>query len=428
MHGSERRVLASAIIGNIVEWYDFALYTAATPLVFGQLFFAHGQDSLLVQTEPLMIFAAGFVMRPLGGLFFGALGDRHGHRAALRWTLLLIGIATALIGVLPSYARIGMMAPLLLLGLRLVQGFAAGGEWAGAVLIIGEGETGPEDTPDRVGPTTGRGVAFALSQSGVAAGMVLGTAALLLARSLPGDAFLTYGWRLAFLAAVPFVALGAWLRGTPSGRPAARTPSRPPAVMILRHCGLPLACGMALRLAENGGVYLMTVFALFYGHARHIPDTWLLTGTMAGMAADGLAMPCFGWLADRIGASRVYLGGAVALAVLAEPFFMLLDHGTLWSVVLAFTGGMALCHAPMIAVEPALLARLFPRELRYSGVAMAHELGAVLAGGISPLLAAGLYRTTGGASGVAIYMTVLATVSALALWRPNAATRVRVGR
>ncbi|MFT8776856.1 MAG: MFS transporter [Gluconacetobacter liquefaciens] len=417
MHGSERRALASAIIGNIVEWYDFALYTAATPLVFGPLFFSQARDSLFVQTEPLMVFAAGFVVRPLGGLFFGALGDRRGHREALRWTLLLIGIATALIGVLPTHARIGMMAPLLLLALRLVQGFAAGGEWAGAVLIIGEGETGPQETPARPAKT-GRGVAFALSQSGVAAGMVLGTAALLLARSLPGDGFLTYGWRVAFLAAVPFVALGVWLRGTPSGRPAARTPSRPPAIMVLRRCGLPLACGMALRLAENGGVYLMTVFALFYGHARHIPDAWLLMGSMAGMAADGLAMPCFGWLADRIGASRVYLGGAVALAVLAEPFFMLLDHATLWSVVLAFTGGMALCHAPMIAVEPALLARLFPPELRYSGVAMAHELGAVLAGGISPLVAAGLYHTTGTASGTALYMAALAAASAVALWSP----------
>ncbi|GBQ22189.1 major facilitator superfamily transporter [Gluconacetobacter sacchari DSM 12717] len=427
MHGSERRVLASAIIGNIVEWYDFALYTAATPLVFGQLFFAHGQDSLLVQTEPLMVFAAGFVVRPLGGLFFGALGDRRGHREALRWTLLLIGIATALIGVLPTHARIGMMAPLLLLGLRLVQGFAAGGEWAGAVLIVGEGETALRDTPARAGPATGRGVAFALSQSGVAAGMVLGTAALLLARSLPGDAFLAYGWRLAFLAAVPFVALGVWLRGIPPGRPAAPTPSRPPAIMVLRRCGLPLACGMALRLAENGGVYLMTVFALFYGHARHIPDAWLLMGSMAGMAADGLAMPCFGWLADRIGAPRVYLGGAVALAVLAEPFFMLLDHDTLWSVVLAFTGGMALCHAPMIAVEPALLARLFPPELRYSGVAMAHELGAVLAGGISPLVAAGLYHATGGASGTALYMAALAAASAVALWPPLRRTGCRSG-
>ncbi|MFS3135372.1 MFS transporter [Gluconacetobacter sacchari] len=397
------RAIAAATIGNIVEWYDFALYSAATPLVFQRLFFARHDDGLLAQLAPMLVFGAGFLVRPAGGILFGLLGDRLGHARALRHTLTIIGLATAAIGLLPGQATIGILAPILLLVLRLAQGFAAGGEWAGAVLLLGA------DTPG----APHRGVAFALTQSGVAAGMVLGGAALWAARLLPDAAFLSWGWRLPFLAALPFLCLGLWLRATPQpGRPATRHP-RPP--LSPRQAGPALLRGIVLRLAENGGVYMMLVFGLAYGRAHHVPDRWLLLASTLGMVADGIAMPAFGWLAQRLGARIVYALGAVGLALFSGPFLALVASGSQAGVVMAFIVGMALCHAPMIAVEPALLSALFPAAHRYLGVALAHEAGAMLAGGVSPVVATLLVHSAGGKGAVAAYMGALAGLSLLAL-------------
>ncbi|MBB2172349.1 MFS transporter [Gluconacetobacter asukensis] len=403
-----KRALCSAMAGNIVEWYDFSLYLAAAPLIFSQLFFSGAQTAFMHQVEAAAFFAAGFVVRPVGGILFGYLGDRYGHLVSLRWTLLLIGAGTAAIGALPGFDTIGLYAPSILLLLRLVQGVAAGGEWAGSILVIEGAAAGARNNT----------VLLSLSQSGVAAGMVLGTVALWLASCLPHEAFLRWGWRAAFVAPLPFVGLGILLRTSMDGGARRVEPhglSRFPLVTLLRREPVAVLRGIGIRLAENGGVYLMTVFGLSYGREQHIPDTVLLLAMTLGLAADGLAMPLFGWLAVRYGAQRVYLGGIIGLSCLAPLFFLLVASGQTGYVMLAFVLVMALGHAPMIAVEPILLARLFADGERYTGVAVSHEIGAVLAGGLSPLMATLLYHASGSVNGVILYLLLLATFSAIAL-------------
>ncbi|MBO1325098.1 MFS transporter [Acetobacter sp. TBRC 12305] len=415
---TQRKSLFSAMIGNMVEWYDFALYTAATPLVFAPLFFPPGQSSFANQFAAIVVFASGHVMRPAGGVLFGHMGDCRGHLNALRWTLLLIGTVTVLIGLLPTYAQAGVLAPVCLLVMRLVQGLAAGGEWAGSVLVIGGA------APDG----RARHVMMALSQSGVALGMVLGTAALWLAQSLPATAFTSWGWRVPFLITLPAVIMGVWLRAglavpnaTTMAAPGAAPGAGPgraagfPFWRLVRTSPGPVLCGIGLRLAENGGVYLITVFGLVYGREQGVPDRLLLAGLTAGLIADGCAMPLFARLVARWGAARIYLGGLVALAVLSVPFFALIRSGTGWGVVAAFVLALGLGHAPTIAVEPLLLERLFPPTVRYTGVAVAHEGGAVLAGGVSPVVAAALYHLAGNVNAVAFYLVGLVACSGLAL-------------
>lgn len=401
--------LASAMIGNIVEWYDFSLYASATPLVFSRVFFSQKHDPFFIQVEAIALFGTGFLVRPGGGMLFGYIGDRYGHLVSLRWTLFLIGIATALIGILPTYAQIGVSAPLLLLLLRLIQGGAAGGEWAGSVLVLG----GTTQTNSK-----SRHLMLALSQSGVALGMVLGTGAMWLLRQLPEEEFLSWGWRIAFLATLPFVVLGIFLRSSLTVAPV-RTHASPVFSFRALFCE-PVAIlrGIGVRLSENGGIYLISVFGLAYGRSCHVSDSILLAAVTCGLAADGLMMPIFGWLSIRMGHSRIYLFGIVALAVLIVPFFSFVATGQPISVILAFALIMMLAHAPMIAVEPHLLEKLFPAHCRYSGIAVSHEFGSIIAGGVSPLLAAFLYHETGSVNGVIVYVFLLAICSAAALYWP----------
>ncbi|MFT9257385.1 MAG: hypothetical protein ABF535_04860, partial [Acetobacter sp.] len=308
----------------------------------------------------------------------------------------------------------------------------------GSVLVIGGAAPG--------GRT--RHVMMALSQSGVALGMVLGTAALWLVHALPAAQFTGWGWRVPFLVTLPAVIVGVRLRAglppPPMDRPTCQTKAhatdhttdqviadgtsramdrrggqaavaRLPIWRLMRTSPGPVLCGIGLRLAENGGVYLITVFGLVYGRACGVPDSRLLAGLTAGLVADACAMPLFARLVTRLGAARIYLGGLVALAVLSVPFFMLIRSGTTPCVVAAFVLALGLGHAPTIAVEPLLLERLFPPALRYTGIAVAHEGGAVLAGGVSPVVAAGLYHMAGNVNAVAVYLVGLVACSGLAL-------------
>ncbi|GBQ99744.1 major facilitator superfamily transporter [Acetobacter nitrogenifigens DSM 23921 = NBRC 105050] len=321
----------------------------------------------------------------------------------MRWTLLLIGLATVLIGLLPTYAQVGVIAPLGLLMLRVVQGLAAGGEWAGAVLMIGASDPAAQKEKKN-------GLAFALSQSGVAFGMLLGGVALWAAQRLGHDAFFHYGWRLPFIATAPFLLLGLWLRSSPRASEATSEANSSDVAAsgwaVMEH-GPALLCGVALRMAESACIYLILVFGLSYGSSVNIPVSWLLTANTVAIAADALAIPFFGWLSDRIGAGRTFAMGAAAMGVGSALFFQALHQNSLSLLILGFAGGVSLCHAPMIAAEPILLARMFPSRVRYRGVAMAHELGGVLAGGLTPLIAAGIVHQTQSVVGVVLYLFAL---------------------
>lgn len=405
------RYVVASVVGNALEWYDFFLYATAASIVFGPLFFPTTGDPLIGTLASLAGLTVGFMARPLGGVIFGHIGDRFSRRGALVATLTIMGVATFAIGLLPTYETAGVLAPVLLVLLRVLQGTAAGGEWGGAVLMISENV-----------PAERRGFLSAWSQAGLALGFVLSSGVFLVTQVALGDAaFLAWGWRVPFLVSVLVVGVGVYIRFRipveHGGHDTAEqdTPPRLPVVEVFRTQRRSLVLAMALRVAENGGSYIFLTFALVYGRHVGVSQELLLLGVMASMTAAIGTMLFFGHLSDRVGRGPVYLGGAVGLALLAFPFFWMLDTGMPLVVLLAFFLGNGVCHAAMIGTQPAFFTELFSPEVRYSGLSLAHELAAVFAGGLSPLIATALLAATGSSVPVALYVIGLALVTIVAL-------------
>lgn len=368
-------------------------------------------DPLIATLASLAGLTVGFLARPLGGVVFGHVGDRFSRRSALVVTLCMMGIATFLIGLLPTYATAGVWAPVLLVALRMLQGIAAGGEWGGAVLMISENV-----------PAERRGFLSAWSQAGLALGFVLSSGVFLLTQlSMSEQAFLEWGWRVPFLISIAIVGVGAYIRfGLPAQQITRHSteqahPPRLPVVEVVRTHRRGLLLAMALRIAENGGAYIFLTFALVYGRHVGVSQELLLLGVMLSMTFAVGTMLFFGHLSDRVGRRPVYFGGALGLAVLAFPFFWMLDTNVPALVLLAFFLGNGVCHAAMIGVQPAYFTELFNPEMRYSGLSLAHELAGVLAGGLSPLIATALLAATGSAVPIALYVIGLAAVTLVAL-------------
>jgi len=401
------RGTAAAAIGNASEYYDFFLYGTAAALVFSRLFFP-SHNPALGMVAAFAGYAVGFISRPLGGMVFGHIGDRYGRKVTLTWTLSLMGVATFLIGVLPTYDQIGPAAPTALLLLRLLQGFAAGGEWGGAILMATENA-----------PPNRRGLYGAWSQAGIGAGFVLSAGAFFGARMLAGDAFLSWGWRVPFLVSVLVVAVGLIIRArVPESsefqQSADTTKNRRPIREVLQHHGRALVVAGGLRLAEMSGQHLMTTFALAYGHIVGANESTLLIAVIVSMMVDTIVMLLFGSLSDRIGRKRVYGFGIVALGVFCYPFLRLITSGSdLW-IISAFIVGNGICHAAMIGVQPALLTELFPVTVRSSGLAMAQAAASIVVGFV-PMTAMLLYYTFASILPVAIFMITLCAISYLSL-------------
>nr|WP_047168007.1 MFS transporter [Sphingomonas sp. Y57] len=407
-----RRAILASLAGNMLEWYDFFLFGTAAALVFNRLFFP-AADPTASLLAAFSVYAVGFAARPVGGLIFGHVGDRYGRKVSLVWTLSIMGVATFAIGLLPSYEQAGMLAPALLVALRLLQGIAAGGEWGGGVLMITENA-----------PARRRGFLGAWSQVGVGLGFVLASLAFYLARRMPEADFLAWGWRLPFLASILIFLVGVFIRlrvsetarhleqGQGQGSHAA------PILRLLRRYPRAIVTGVGIRLAENGGSHLLITFSLAYGVTVGAPADALLIGVMLGMLADSAMMPVFGALSDRIGRRAVYLGGVIALALFGYPFLMMLGSGSPAMIVAAFVIGNGLCHAAMIGVQPAMFSEMFDGEVRYSGLAFVHEVSSVIVG-FAPLIATALYASSKSPIPVAAYLAVLCLVSAIALlsWR-----------
>ncbi|WP_153101093.1 MFS transporter [Paraburkholderia hayleyella] len=380
-----RRIVVASVAGSAMEWYDFFLYGTAAALVFGQLFFPASADPLSGTLGAFAAFALGFVARPLGGILFGHIGDRYGRRTSLVWTLFIMGSATFGIGLLPTYEHVGLWAPAALVVLRLLQGIAAGGEWGGGVLMISENA-----------PPEKRGYYAAWSQLGVGGGFMLSSAAFLAVQALPHDQFVTWGWRLPFLASLLIFALGLYIRcHLPESREfqnadKAGQISHMPVIEAIKRHPKEILLTMGLRTAENGSAYLFLAFSLVYGKFVGIANSTMLTGVMLAMMLEMIAMLLWGKLSDRIGRKPVYLIGAASLTLLAFPFFWLLDTHSTPLIWLALVLGTALCHGAMIGTLPALVSELFSTEVRYSGVALGHEIASIFAGGLSPLIATAL--------------------------------------
>jgi MFS transporter, MHS family, shikimate and dehydroshikimate transport protein len=404
-----RPVILASFIGTAIEWYDFFLYGTAAALVFNRLFFPT-VDPLLGTLSAFGTFAVGFVARPIGGIVFGHYGDRIGRKTMLVYSLGIMGVATFLIGLLPSYESIGIWAPVLLVVLRFAQGIGVGGEWGGAVLMA------VEHSPERR-----RGLAGAWPQMGVPAGLFLSTVVFgSISTQLSEEAFLSWGWRVPFLLSIAMVAVGLFIRlrilETPAFIRLQHTQSQEerPLVAAVRHYRRNMLLAMGMRMAENGLFYVYTVFVLTYGpNALGLPREVMLWGVTLAALSGLAAIPFFGGLSDRIGRRPVYLFGAVFSLVYALPFFWLLDTRSTPIIWLGIALGVVLGHNAMYGPQAAYFSELFGSRVRYSGTSVSYQLASVVAGGLAPFIATALLAAWG-KTAVAIYMMALAAITVTA--------------
>ena len=402
-----RRVIMASLVGTTIEWYDFFLYGSAAALVFSHVFFPQS-DPFVGTLLAFGTYAVGFVARPIGGIVFGHYGDRIGRKRLLMLSLVLMGVATVLIGLLPGYDQIGIWAPVLLIVLRLVQGFAVGGEWGGAVLMAAEH-----------GNAARRGFWASWPQAGVAAGNLLAAGVLALMAALQSEAdFLSWGWRVPFLLSVVLVAVGWYIRNRVAESDTfeealaeAEAPPKLPALDVLRERPMAVLLGSGLRVGENISYYILTAFSLTYlvdvsGESRGLA----LNALLIGAAVQFFAIPWFGHLSDRFGRRWVYAFGAFGLVGWSFAMFPLLASGSNTAIVLAIVVGLVL-HGAMYGPQAAMIAELFPTRIRYSGASIAYQLTAIFAGSLAPIIAVWMYKEYGSAVPVAIYVAIACLIS-----------------
>jgi metabolite-proton symporter len=421
---SPTRVIVAALIGTSLEWYDFFLYSTAAALVFNKLFF----PSVDPLTGTLLAFttaAVGFVARPLGGILFGHFGDRRGRKQVLVVTLLLMGAATFLIGALPTYAAIGVAAPILLAVLRFAQGLGLGGEWGGAVLMSLEH-----------GADERRGFNASWPQVGVPLGNLMAAGILaLLNATLSQSAFLSWGWRIPFFLSGALVLVGLWIRLGIAESPLfteveqAGVKAELPLVQVIRQYPRELLVAMSARIGTDVAFYTFTAYSLvFLTTQAHRPRSLGLAAVLIGSALQLVLIPLFGALSDRLGRRPVYAAGAVAAAVWVFAFFPLLSSPSRAVVVLAVVVALV-THAAMYGPQAAFIAELFATELRYSGASMGYQLAGVLGGALAPIIAIALVRATGTATAVSGYVLamLLLTLVGLVFARETSRLPLRAG-
>ena len=405
-----RRVAAASFVGTTIEWYDYFIYGSAAALVFAPQFFPTA-DPLTGTLAAFATFAVGFVARPIGGIVMGHFGDTVGRKSMLVISMMMMGVATVCIGLLPNYASIGIAAPILLVVLRFVQGLGVGGEWGGAVLMSVE-----------YAPEKKRALYGAFPQMGLPAGIVAANLVfLLVSAAITPEAFAAWGWRIPFLISAALIVAGLILRLKIDESPAfvaaqkTRTTTTSPLVEIIRTHRRSLALACASSIAAPALGYLVLVYMLSYGvQVLEIPRNtmlWLIIGgsivwisTIAGAAI----------LADRIGRKPVFLAGAALVTVWAWPFFLLVDTARPELILLAFAVGTAGI-AGMAGPQATLVAALFPTAVRYSGASLAYQVGSIFGGALAPMIATALYAAYGSSTPIAAYMAGLGSISFVAL-------------
>jgi MFS family permease len=407
-----RKVVGASMAGTVVEWYEFFLYGTAATLVFGKLFFPQTGNELDGIIAAFGTYAVGFIARPLGGVVFGHFGDRIGRKSLLQFSLVLIGVSTFLMGCLPGFASIGYWAPALLVALRFVQGFALGGEWGGAVLLVAEHS-----------PNRSRAFWTSFTHAGVPLGNLLATVVLLTLSATLSDAeFLAWGWRVGFWLSVIIVAVGYYIRTQVSDSPifeAAREEAEQRAEAgqgvgeVIRRYPRGILTAMGIRVGENIVYYMIVTFSITYLAHIGVDTTEILTLLFCAHLLHAIIIPLIGGLADRIGRRPVYMIGAAGTIVwpfLAFPMFGTQNAAIILSAILL---GM-LVHAFMYAVQPALLAEMFPTRMRYSGVSLGYQVTAIVAGSWAPLIGAALLRAYDSWQPIALYVAAAGAISLLA--------------
>lgn len=407
-----KRIVSASMVGTVVEWYEFFLYATAASLVFGTFFFPAAGTRLDGIIAAFLTYAVGFVARPLGGIVFGQIGDRLGRKHTLQATIIIVGAATFLMGCLPGFASIGYWAPALLVALRFVQGFAVGGEWGGAVLLVAEHS-----------PNTSRGFWASWPQAAVPVGNLLATLVLLtMSWILPNDQFLDWGWRVAFWLSAVIVLVGYYIRTHVTEAPifleAKAEQERLQTASIgvgavIRRYPVKVLQAMGLRFAENILYYLIVSFSIVYLSTVVGYDTsQLLLALLIAHVVHFVVIPQVGRLSDRVGRKPVYFAGAVLGATWAFFAFPMFDTANPVLIVLAITVGLCF-HAFMYAAQPAIMSEMFPTRMRYSGVSLGYQVTSIVAGSLAPIIAVALLQATGSWVAVAFYLVGACALTAI---------------
>jgi len=404
-----RRAVIASTIGTAIEWYDFFLYSTVTGLVFAKLFFPHS-DPWVGTLEAFAIYAVGFIARPIGAAIFGHYGDRIGRKSTLIATLLLMGLATFAVALVPTYQSIGIWGAVILTLLRFIQGVGVGGEWGGSVLM--SMEWAHDDKT--------RGFIASWPQFGVPCGLFLANLAVLAFSQMSGESFLAWGWRIPFAVSLVLVAVGLYIRlgimETPlfSKLLAEQKIDRTPMLTVLKEHPKEILLSAFARMAEQAPFYIFTAFIFAYGiKSLNVSRDFLLTAVLAASVLSFVSIPVFGHLSDQIGRKNMYLIGAVATGVFGFIYFAMVNTGSLPVIFLAIILSL-IPHDMMYGPQAALIAESFTGRLRYSGASLGYQLASVIAGGPAPLIATWLYGTYNSATAIAIYIAICAVITVIA--------------
>jgi metabolite-proton symporter len=434
------RLAITSLAASSIEWYDFFIYGTAAALVFPKLFFAASLPPAVAQLAAFSTFAVGFIARPVGGVIFGHFGDRVGRKKALVTALLMMGLATTSVGLLPGYAQIGVASPLILILLRFIQGLAVGGQWGGAVLIAIENA-----------PPKRRGLFGSFAQMGVPVGVVLGNLVfLIMGATVPPDSFLAWAWRVPFLLSIVLVGLALYIQlkledtadfqaaqalaakkhedeaaalaaetgvSIAQARAKIRAAQGSPILKVLAKNPKEIFLAAGAFVAANGTFYLMITYAVAYATSTlHVARTTILWAVVLANVLAFPVLPLTAWLSDRIGRRSVFMAGALfATLWSAWPFFHLLDTASFPMMLLALIGGLAF-NSTMYGCQAALMTELFSTEFRYSGASLGYQIGAICGGGFAPLIATALFAKYHTSSAIAVYMAALCIVSLISVF------------
>jgi MFS family permease len=404
-----RKAVIASTVGTTIEWYDFLLYSVVTGLVFGKLFFPQS-DPLVGVLQAFAVYAVGFIARPIGAMIFGHYGDRIGRKAALIATLLITGLATFAVGLVPGYATIGIWGAVILTILRFIQGIGVGGEWGGSVLLSMEWAR----------TNAHRGFIASWPQFGGPAGNLLANLAVLVFSAISGDQFLVWGWRIPFLLSIVMIVVGLYIRlgivETPTFRRlvAEERIERVPALEVIKRQPKQIILAALARMAEQAPAYIYLAFVFAYGtQVLHASRNLLLTALIAAGLVSLVTIPLAGHLSDRFGRKRIYLIGSALTGVFGFIYFAMLNTAVpgwiFLGIILSFVP-----HDLMYGPQAALIAECFTPRLRYSGASIGYQLASVVAGGPAPLIATALLAATGSGYAIGVYIALCAIVSIVA--------------
>jgi metabolite-proton symporter len=404
-----RRAIIASTVGTAIEWYDFFLYSTVTGLVFAKLFFPHS-DPWVGTLEAFAIYAVGFVARPIGAAIFGHYGDRIGRKSTLIATLLLMGLATFAVALVPTYASIGIWGAVILTVLRFIQGVGVGGEWGGSVLMSMEWARNDRS----------RGLIASWPQFGVPCGLFLANLAVLGFSQMSGEQFLAWGWRIPFALSLVLVGVGLYIRLGIMETPvfakllAERKVERTPMLTVIKEYPKEILLSAFARMGEQAPFYIFTAFIFSYGiETLHVSRNFLLTAVLSASVLSFVSIPSFGHLSDHIGRKNTYMIGAAVTGVFGFIYFAMLNAGSLPIIFLAVILSLV-PHDMMYGPQAALIAESFTGRLRYSGSSLGYQLASVIAGGPAPLIATWLFGTFHSATAIAVYIAICAVITLIA--------------